>query len=108
MKLCRDFRLATFLSAKNSTFFFLRSSYTHLSVLIYSYTEHCVTQLDIFLWEINFKINLNVNTIRCAFNRMPISTSYVDVRAIIVKIAELKRKCIEMISFEKCSKYSRE
>ena len=50
-------------------------------------------QIEVHLIERRFRLNL---------------LNYVDVRALIVKIVEFKRKCIEMISFEKCSKYSRE
>ena len=71
-----------------------KNSYTNLPVLIFNYTEQCVTQLDVLLSEINFRFN----TIRCAFNRTPIY--YIlnllgceDVRALILKIVEFKRKC---------------
>ena len=44
-----------------------------------------LTQLDVHLIEHRFLLNLS---------------SYVGVRALILKIVEFKRKCFEMISFE--------
>jgi hypothetical protein len=52
-----------------------------------------LTQLDVHLKDRRFRLNI---------------LSEVDSRALIVEMVQFKRKCVKLISFEKCSKYSRE